>query len=269
MTRRGRLSVLAITTASVLALTIGSPAGAITFGTNDGGRHPNVGSLVGFVPGVGPVQWCSGTLISPTVFLTASHCFAGFDDIEFRVTFDEVLDTDADGIVDPSVNLLTGTRHMNPLYASGGANNTFDVAVFVLDQAQPMAPAALPAKGLLDTKAAQSAAYTAVGYGTIRDNKKAGPHSLGVGTRRKYVEQTVNSVVKNWVTFSMNPSTGNGGTCYGDSGGPHFLGTGASETNVVVALTVTGDRWCRSTDKDYRLDTKSARDFLGQFVTLP
>jgi hypothetical protein len=269
MRRRARFSILAIVVATWTILATSSPAGAITFGTNDGGRHPNVGSLVGVVPGVGPVQWCSGTLISPTVFLTASHCFAGFDDIEFAVTFDEVLDAGADGIVDPSVNLLTGTRHMNPLYASGGANNTFDVAVFVLDEAQAAAPAALPPAGLLDSKAARSASYTAVGYGTIRDDKKTGPHSLDLGTRRKFVEQTVNSVAKSWVTFSMNPSTGNGGTCYGDSGGPHFLGAGASETNVVVAVTVTGDRWCRSTDKSYRLDTTSARDFLGQFVTLP
>jgi secreted trypsin-like serine protease len=269
MRRRGRFPVFAIMAVALVVLAIGSPAGAITFGTNDGGRHPNVGSLVGFVPGVGPVQWCSGTLISPTVFLTASHCFAGFDVIEFRVTFDEVLDADADGIVDPSVNLLTGTRHINPLYASGGANDTFDVAVFVLDQRQQIAPAARPTAGLLDSKAAQSATYTTVGYGTIRDDKKTGPHALGVGTRRKYVNQTVNSIVKNWVTFSMNPSTGNGGTCYGDSGGPHFLGAGTSETNIVVAVTVTGDAWCRSTDKDYRLDTASARDFLGRFVTLP
>jgi len=63
----------------------------------------------------------------------------------------------------------------------------------------------------------------------------------------------------------MNPSVGSGGTCYGDSGGPHFIGN----TNVVAAITVTGDRWCRSTDVAYRMDTPSARDFLGQFVRLP
>ena len=68
-------------------------------------------------------------------------------------------------------------------------------------------------------------------------------------------------------TFSttMNPSTGNGGTCYGDSGGPHFLG----DTNMVVSLTVTGDAWCRATDVTYRLDTDSARSYLSQFVELP
>jgi secreted trypsin-like serine protease len=267
---RSRLTIAAVAAATACTvLAAWSPAEAITFGTKDGGRHPNVGSLVGVLPDVGPVQWCSGTLISPTVFLTASHCFAGSDDIDFFVTFAEVIDANEDGVVDPAVPLLTGTRHMNPLYASGGANDTFDVAVFVLDTPQTMAPASLPAAGARSAKAAKSAGYTTVGYGTVRDTKRGGQHALALGTRRKFVAQTINSVTKNWVTFSMNPSTGNGGTCYGDSGGPHFRGAGASETNVVVALTVTGDRWCRATDKAYRLDTPSARDFLGQFVTLP
>jgi len=62
---------------------------------------------------------------------------------------------------------------------------------------------------------------------------------------------------------------GDGGTCYGDSGGPNFLGAGASETNIIAGTTVTGDTPCRATNVDYRLDTPSARSFLGQFVTLP
>jgi len=63
----------------------------------------------------------------------------------------------------------------------------------------------------------------------------------------------------------MNPSTGDGGTCYGDSGGPHFLG----ETDMVVSLTVTGDAPCRAMDTTYRVDTESARSYLAPFVTLP
>ena len=62
---------------------------------------------------------------------------------------------------------------------------------------------------------------------------------------------------------------GDGGTCYGDSVGPNFLGAGASETNIIAGTTVTGDTPCRETNVDYRLDTPSARSFLGQFVTLP
>jgi hypothetical protein len=64
-------------------------------------------------------------------------------------------------------------------------------------------------------------------------------------------------------------SHGEGGTCYGDSGGPNFLGAGQTETNIVAGTTVAGDTPCKATNVDYRLDTPSARAFLGQFVTLP
>jgi len=72
-----------------------------------------------------------------------------------------------------------------------------------------------------------------------------------------------------WLRISQNPSTADGGTCYGDSGGPNFLGAGASETNIVAATTITGDVFCRATNVTYRTDTASARSFLSQFVTLP
>jgi len=67
----------------------------------------------------------------------------------------------------------------------------------------------------------------------------------------------------------MNPSLGDGGTCYGDSGGPNFLGAGTTESDIVAAITITGDFMCRATNVDYRLDTPSARAFLQQFVALP
>jgi hypothetical protein len=76
---------------------------------------------------------------------------------------------------------------------------------------------------------------------------------------------TLNSINKSWLRISGNPSKGDGGTCYGDSGGPNFLGT----TNIIAATTITGDAVCRSTNVTYRLDTESARAFLGQFVALP
>ncbi|MGH3030457.1 MAG: hypothetical protein ACRDNE_06770 [Gaiellaceae bacterium] len=61
----------------------------------------------------------------------------------------------------------------------------------------------------------------------------------------------------------MQPSTGDGGTCYGDSGGPLFLG--GKTSNLIVSLTVTGDAMCRATDTTYRLDTPWSRDLLEQF----
>ena len=76
---------------------------------------------------------------------------------------------------------------------------------------------------------------------------------------------TLNAVTPSWLRISMNRARSNGGTCYGDSGGPNFLG----DTNIVAAITITGDAVCRATNVDYRLDTESARTFLAQYVTLP
>ena len=122
---------------------------------------------------------------------------------------------------------------------------------------------------LLEDVDKRTARFTAVGYGAVRDDKTKGPASLGGESRRKLTTQDMLSLRKAWVLFSMNPSTGNGGTCFGDSGGPHFLGAGSSETRIVVALTVTGDRYCRATDEDYRVDIPQARAFLDEFLTLP
>src|SRR5215217_9207217 len=69
------------------ALTIAAPAGAITYGVPDGNGHPQVGALLAQQAySDGTWTTCSGTLISPTVFLTAAHCDEGVSRV--NVTFD-------------------------------------------------------------------------------------------------------------------------------------------------------------------------------------
>lgn len=244
--------------AAVLAAT---PARAITFGELDGDGHPNVGSMVAFFDGQ-PESFCTGTLVAPTVFVTAGHCTAalasyGIGPDEIFVTFDPV--------VNASSILIGGTYHTHPQFASGGANDTFDLAVVVLDEDPGVTPARLPEAGLLDRLALRDARFVTVGYGTVRDDKTRSFASLSWDPQRRWAEQGALALTKAWLTLSMNPSTGSGGTCYGDSGGPHFVGA----TDVVASITVTGDRFCRATDKTYRLDTPSARSFLAGFVSLP
>lgn len=54
-----------------------------------------------------------------------------------------------------------------------------------------------------------------------------------------------------------------------DSGGPNFIGSGSGETKVLAGTTITGDAQCVQSNVVYRLDTRSARAFLKDFVTLP
>jgi secreted trypsin-like serine protease len=253
--RRTLLTLLLLVTALASALLNGSPAAAITDGTFDGNRHPNVGGLVS------PTQYsdgtwiyCSGTLISPTVFLTAAHCAT--DGEEVLVTFDP--DYEAGD------RLYSGTFRADPLYP-GNQSDSHDIAVVVLDKAvKGITPALLPEAGSLsDLSGSQQ--FTSVGYGAYEVTNEPGGHRYLYDDRRMVATGTLNAVNPTWLRISMNPSTGNGGTCYGDSGGPNFLG----DTNIVAAITITGDAVCRSTNVDYRLDTESARAFLGQYVTLP
>jgi secreted trypsin-like serine protease len=249
---------------ALAALLVSSPVGAITFGHADGSDHPNVGAMTILGSDGTPNLVCSGTLVSPTVFLTASHCTAvlaeeDLTDHDVYVTFDETIGA--------ASTLHRGTAHTNPLYAPAGhEGDPHDVAVIVLDEPiVGIAPAQLPTARLLDQLDLKSQRFVTVGYGATRDIKTKGSSSLGDAGSRLAVEQGFRSMTRAWLNLSMNPSIGNGGTCYGDSGGPHFLGT----SDVVVAVTVTGDRYCRSTDVDYRVDTLESRAFLAGFVTLP
>jgi V8-like Glu-specific endopeptidase len=265
---------LAAITALVMVLlsAITMPAAAITYGQPDGNAHPYVGSMVLRIPGEGVFQWCSGTLIAENVFLTASHCTAPVDDVLARYPGSEMLVT-FDPTISESSTFYTGTWHTNPNYASGGASDTFDVGVIVLDQSPGITPASLPTAGLLDqlkdAHVLDDTLFTAVGYGTIRETNTTGFAGILDNVDRNRVEQGFLSLTKAWMTLSMNMATGNGGTCYGDSGGPHFIHLNGEETTIVAAITVTGDAPCKATDKDYRMDTEAARSFLQDFVTLP
>jgi hypothetical protein len=248
-------------------LALATPAGAITNGQPDAGRHPSAGALVGFFAPAGTsIAYCSGTLISPTVFLTAAHC--GFMGPAVAVTFDETYT--------PASAIHTGTFHAHPGFRPGTnaqGQNSFDIAVVVLDSpVTNIAPARLPTAGLLDEmKAAgtlnQSTQFTAVGYGDSEFANGPGGQTTTHLQARHFAVGSFNSLTAAYLHLTQN--SGDGGTCNGDSGGPNFLGAGANETSIVAAITITGDTYCKSTNVDFRLDTPTARDFLDDYVAVP
>jgi len=242
--------------ALLVSLSVAAPAEAITNGGADGNQHPNVGGLVAPTAySDGTWIYCSGTLISPTVFLTAAHCNEGGDG-RVRVTFSTAYQ---DGDV-----TYAGTFHGDPLY-DNAQSDPHDIAVIVLDTAvkKTITPATLPAAGSL-SKLSSAQTFTSVGYGAYEVTNQPGGHQYLYNDVRMVATGTLNATNPAWLRISMNPATGNGGTCYGDSGGPNFLGA----SGTVAAITITGDAICRSTNVVYRLDTASARSFLKQYVTL-
>jgi len=246
-----RRSALALTLL-LASLAMAIPASAITYGSPDGDAHPNVGGLVAPVAySDGTWIYCSGTLISPTVFLTAAHC--GDAAVErVRVTFDKAY-VDGDQV-------YAGTFYANPAYTQNQSDPN-DLAVVVFDKAiRAIAPARLPAAGSLSNLPSDQK-FTSVGYGAYAFSRGGFLYD----DVRMVATGTLFTINSAWLRISMNPTLGDGGTCYGDSGGPNFLGT----TDIIAATTITGDAACRSTNVDYRLDTTSARAFLAGYMTLP
>ena len=246
--------------AATLCLIFSGSAGAVVYGQPDGNTHKNVGALLA-PQAYSDGTWasCSGTLISPTVFLTAAHCDWGLS--RLAVTF-------ASTYVAGSSKVYWGTWHADPLF-SGAQGDPHDTAVVVLDKAvSGITPAQLPRAGSLSNLAGNQA-FTSVGYGAQSVTIDHGPTFHYSDTRFVATSDTLFAINKAWLKISMNPSLGDGGTCYGDSGGPNFLGAGATETSIVAATTITGDFMCRATNVTYRLDTASARGFLASYVSLP
>jgi len=256
-----RLIVAAVATTALVAA---SSAYAITHGQRDGNAHPNVGAMMFGDPSAGDTLQlvCSGTLVAPQVFLTASHCtdylLNELHITDVWVTFNT---NSADG---PYIH---GTMEQNPAYNGKPAQSGNDIAVILLDSAPAgIAPATLPPVGLFDQmKSAktltQSSAFTAVGYGDGNKLVGGGKPDFYFDGDRWNATSFFNSLQNSWLRLTQNGSVGAGGTCFGDSGGPNFIGT----TDTIAAITISGDSACVATNVDLRLDTQSAQDFLAQF----
>lgn len=215
------------------ALTVAVTAHAVTGSTPDGGAHPYVGALV-----VDGRVACSGVLVAPTVFATAGHC--GADGTRVAVSFDSRLGA--------GWSLLGGTLEVD-------ASKRSDLAVVVLDAPAAPAPAALPGAGRVDTLA-KGDLVTSVGYGY--HGRDADGRWLYDGLRRFAASPVLRSGKLRLVV-----STAAAGPCLGDSGGPQLVG------DTVLSVTSTGSNDCSGTAEGYRLDTASARAFLGGFTAVP
>ena len=248
------------------------PALGITFGELDNGDHPYVGIVVFYDEAGNPLFRCSGTLLSPTVFLTAGHCTAsglGLTVDSAQVWFDD----DPRGTGYPFTGGTTGEPIPHPGFdfELGPNIDTHDVGVVILDDSVVMDTyGVLAPLGTLDDlklgKARQSEKFKNVGYGlqSIRPGFQADPVRYRSSSHIVNLESVLN--VGNFQT-SNNPGKGldvRGGSCFGDSGGPVFHG----DTNVIVGIVSFGlNRNCKGNgDFARRADIADSQDFINGFL---
>jgi hypothetical protein len=233
------------------------------------------------------VDWvCSGTMVDTNTFLTAAHCAAPFTwpaNVRFYVSLDQDVQAGLDegaaehpgdpAAVARSVG-VEGVAHTEAGYP-GNSADSHDIAVVEVPAAAMAArwtftPATLPTAGLLDRlgpRALDTTAFVVAGYGTQEAQRGPGGHTHPGGGVRMKAPESFNALNKTWVRLAMTAPQGNGGACYGDSGGPNFAVLDGEL--VLVATTITGDAPCYATNVVYRTDTPTARAFLAPFVALP
>lgn len=255
-----RRAVLLLATMALAILLAGGVAQAIINGEPDigGDAHPYVGALVR-VPPSGefegqPVPLCSGTLISPTVFLTAGHCteFLIEENLPTYVSFDPTYEPGASEVI-------SGTPYIHPRF-SGVPR--YDVGVIVLDEPVSMATyGALPDAGLVDTLD-EGQLLTAVGYGVRGFDPDSGERYRATV---RLLDTTNAAIGDQFIKTTGVGIGGSGeGTCFGDSGGPLFL----PDQETIVGVTSFGRAPlpCRRPGYYQRMDLPRVLSWVGSFL---
>ena len=302
------MTKLALSLVGAMALLFGgaSPAGAITYGELDEGRHPYVGFMISFDPSEQGWFTCSGTLLDADTFLTAGHCAYGIGTggevvldadkeivtsggTDVWVTFDDsdVLagwPTRADY---PTGEALNDARRAwldaNPDYTSGTAyphpdydNFTkfpvnYDVGVVELDQAAPVKTfGELAPLGTAEALMAQAEnPNDALVENVGYGTQSVRPKPLSVDTRYKSTSRIVE--IKGNIARGGNLHTLNNPSPIGGRGGTCSGDSGGpvlvNNTNYVIAVVSFGfSGTCHGADYSWRVDTQESYHFILPFL---
>jgi hypothetical protein len=248
-----------------------------------------------------PGGWfnCTGTLVSPTIVVTAGHCTfgtgsngeptaSGSGGNDVWISFAEVPDysilppssqfvpDDNEGryqawstALNASGEWIRATAYPHPEY-SDSAFFEHDLGVLVLSEPVNLSTyGTLPTQGLLDELYAENKQqpYTAVGYGLEGSGPKT---SFGGDTRRRAELRLVNlngvGGAGKGTSAKCSSNANTGGTCFGDSGGPIFV---SGTTTLVAVVSFGSNLTCSGTSGTYRIDQPDGLAFPATFGISP
>lgn len=262
------LRFLALSTCAALAAT--GSALAVTGGQPDGNAHP----YVGFAHD--GTSFCSGSLVSRTVFVTAGHCFAGDSSVYGRsADGHEIVQVSFDpaGEANPNRVNFYGAVYIDPQFCGGCGKGlagfaSHDVAVVELSSSVPSSVVSRLASLPSPNESAGLRVHTpvdVVGYGVQSYSVGGGqPQILAAGSRAwatSVLAQTGNSASA--TLLKLGSASANGGACLGDSGGPVLLG--GTDTILAVNSFLTSS-YCQGVTYSYRLDTTDELAFVSSFL---
>jgi secreted trypsin-like serine protease len=267
-----RRVVLALASMALAIVLASGVAQAIINGVPDRGpnAHPYVGALVS-VPPSGKfkgqrIPVCSGTLISPRVFLTAGHCtdLLMKEELPTYVSFDPTYKPRASKVI-------KATPYTHPKFCNAAKEGCprYDAGVVVLKEPVRMATyGALPKAGLVDTLK-EGQRLTTVGYGVTGYESGGGPRPQPVypeDRNRASVRllNTNDALGDQFVrTTGVSLIGGKGqSSCHGDSGGPLFM----SDQRTIVGVTSRGIApLCRGPGYYQRMDLPQVLKWVRSF----
>ena len=239
----------------------------VTHGTIDNNLHPAVVLLLMDSAGK-PAYRCTGTVIAPRLVLTAGHCSGAPGEFSgMRIFTESDVQNGNNNYPNAGPNAIEATAwHTHPLYTSENFSR-HDVGVVVLSADAPVAASAygqLPAANSLDgLQRGNATRFTSVGYGLQRVNSvKLEALKVRMFAEPRLIQINTPGFTGDFsLLLSNNASTG--GTCFGDSGGPNYLGS----SNVIAGVTSFGlNGSCGGTGGVFRVDRQNVLDFVNQYL---